>query len=124
MVSWQVFFAYAILTAEDCNLFIDPLALSEPVRDFLHQSGVAVLEYQQFWQSLITLGKSAKSYREQKAKEDDAKGGAGPKEITLESGDKLVKTDKIIVGKQTSWAVVRKLEEVSHPPRPESESRA
>ena len=79
----------------------------------MHQNGVAVLEYGQFWQSLITLGKQVKSYREQKAKDDEAKGGAGPKEVTLASGDKVVKTDKIVVGKQTSWAVVRKLEEVS-----------
>ena len=111
---FQVFFAYAILTAEDCNLFINPTCLSDSIKDYLHTNGVAILEYEQIWSSLKSLGDRTKVYRENKAKEEEPKGSSGPKEITLADGDKVVLTDKVLVGKKTSWAVVRMLEEVSN----------
>ncbi|ORX33572.1 peptidase M24, structural domain-containing protein [Kockovaella imperatae] len=106
-----VFFAYAILTPDDCNLFVNAKCLSEPIRDYLHKNNVSILDYEKVWPHLKTLGERTKESRAQKAKEEEEKGSTGPKEITLPDGEKIIKTDKVLVGKKTSWAVVRVLGE-------------
>lgn len=82
---------------------------------------MAILDYEQVWNSLESLGERVKAERELKAKvsdEDVAKENI-KKEKTEENkdeGDKaeeIVKTDKILIGNKTSWAVAKIVGEVS-----------
>nr|XP_019048432.1 xaa-Pro aminopeptidase [Kwoniella bestiolae CBS 10118]OCF27362.1 xaa-Pro aminopeptidase [Kwoniella bestiolae CBS 10118] len=74
-----VFFAYAILTRDDCTLFASPKSLTDPVREYLHKNGIALLDYDQIWNSL----------------------GSWQKRLTV------VKTDKVLIGMKTSWAIAK-----------------
>ncbi|RXK37652.1 xaa-Pro aminopeptidase [Tremella mesenterica] len=85
-----VFFAYVILTPEECTLFIQPSSISETIREYLHANDVAVLDYEQLWSD---------------GKEKQILGRALTQEESREEG--LVKTDKVLIGGKTSWAAAR-----------------
>jgi Xaa-Pro aminopeptidase len=109
----QVFFAYAILTPEECTLFLNTLCLTDHVREYLHHSGVAVLDYAQFWTSLESFGRRVQARREQsdlvlEGAHDGATRAEGSK------GEKIVKTDKVLIGNKASWAVAKAVGEVRH----------
>ncbi|RSH90625.1 hypothetical protein EHS25_001230 [Saitozyma podzolica] len=95
-----VFWGYAILTSEDCTLFVHATSLSEPVRDYLHINGITILQYDQVWTSLETLSQVVKE-DESKEKDKDNK----------DKGEKIVKTDKVLIGNKTSWAVAKAMGE-------------
>ncbi|KAK4684393.1 Xaa-Pro aminopeptidase, partial [Tremellales sp. Uapishka_1] len=95
-----VFFAYAIVTPHDCTLFLHPSSLTPEVREYLHQSKVAILEYEHVWNALESWGELLKEKR---------KGGpVKTEEVKEEEGkEKIVKTDKVLIGMKTSWAIAK-----------------
>jgi Xaa-Pro aminopeptidase len=120
-----VFWGYAILTSEDCTLFVHATSLSEPVRDYLHINGITILEYDQVWTSLETLSQVVRAQRksqeeanksgdvemkEAQVKEDESK---EKDKDNKDKGEKIVKTDKVLIGNKTSWAVAKAMGEVS-----------
>ena len=108
----QVFFGYAIVTPEDCTLFVQPTALDEAVREYLHANGVAVLDYESVWNQLQTWGERLKVERKGGSNtpaKRDAEGNVVKKEEEKATApeEKVVKTDKVLIGHKTSWAVVK-----------------
>lgn len=120
-----VFFAYAIVTRDDATLYVNPASVPQDVRDYLSQNNVAVLEYDKVWPALASwrrlieeqkAAEKAKAEAEAAAdqerkdklptpeppKPEPAANGAGPKE-------KVQKTDKVLIGRKTSWAVANAL---------------
>lgn len=70
-----------------------------------------VLEYEQFWTSLGQWGEKVRAERISNS------GGADKKEgdvNPVEGEEKVVKTDKVIVGNKISWAVAQAIGEVSY----------
>ncbi|WVQ80472.1 hypothetical protein IAT38_002577 [Cryptococcus sp. DSM 104549] len=112
-----VFFAYAILTRDDCTLFANPTSLPSSIRTYLHSNGVAVLPYTQIWTSLESwqkrLGVERERAREERERgevkrakiQGNGEGAEGEKE------EKVAKTDKVLIGTKTSWAVARSVGE-------------
>jgi Xaa-Pro aminopeptidase len=94
------------------------------VRDYLHVNGITILEYDQVWTSLETLSQVV---RAQKKSQEEAKksGDVEMKEVQVkedeskdkdkdkDKGEKIVKTDKVLIGNKTSWAVAKAMGEVS-----------
>jgi Xaa-Pro aminopeptidase len=103
----QVFFAYAILTPDECTLFANPLSLTEAIRGYLHDNNIAVVDYDQMWTSLRTLNGIIAARR---ANYPMPPGEAG-QQVTVQ-GIKLEKTDKVLIGSKTSWAVAQAIGEV------------
>nr|XP_018266415.1 xaa-Pro aminopeptidase [Kwoniella dejecticola CBS 10117]OBR88573.1 xaa-Pro aminopeptidase [Kwoniella dejecticola CBS 10117] len=79
-----VFFAYAILTRDDCTLFAAPNSLTDSVRQYLHKNGIALLDYNQIWNSL----------------------GSWQKRLIIERSQPQA-TDKVLIGSKTSWAIAK-----------------
>ncbi|WVF66387.1 hypothetical protein IAT40_001127 [Kwoniella sp. CBS 6097] len=128
-----VFFAYAILTQDDCTLFVHPGSLNDSVRRYLHSHGVAVLDYNQLWQSLdswqkrLSIERSARSSRAASVQGDVDMDGAPTKKARVigddagavktndkngdkkegEGKEKVIKTDKVLIGSKTSWAIAQ-----------------
>lgn len=112
-----MFFAYAILTQDECTLFVNPASLSEDVRSYLHSNDVTILEYERVWGSLEALGKQAKDAAAAPPTTDvDMKEAAGESDKKdkeeKQPEEKLEKTNKVLIGKTTSWAVAKALGEV------------
>ncbi len=90
------------------------------MREYLHANGIAVLAYEQIWNSLESLGERVKAERALKAANGDSKPKAveKPGEVVKDTGkgteEKVVKTDKVLVGQRTSWAMVKAVGEVRH----------
>jgi len=105
---WQVFFAYAVVTPDECTLFANPLSLTEAIRQYLHANGVAVLDYEQIWTSLSSLNGIV---TERRARQPIAPADKG-RSVTVQ-GMKLEKTDKVLIGTKTSWAIAQAVGEVS-----------
>lgn len=120
-----VFFAYAIVTRDDATLYVNPASVPQDVRDYLSQNNVAVLEYDKVWHALSSWRRlieeqkaaekaktEADAVADQERKDklptpeppkpEPAANGAGPKE-------KIQKTDKVLIGRKTSWAVANAL---------------
>ncbi|AFR98124.2 xaa-Pro aminopeptidase [Cryptococcus neoformans C23] len=105
-----VFFAYTIITPDDCTLFVSPSSLTIEVRSYLHANGVAVLDYSHVWTSLEAWKKRLKFDQENKTREqrDGVKRARLEEEAKKEEeGERLKKTDKILIGNKTSWAVAK-----------------
>ncbi|WVW81507.1 hypothetical protein I302_103501 [Kwoniella bestiolae CBS 10118] len=108
-----VFFAYAILTRDDCTLFASPKSLTDPVREYLHKNGIALLDYDQIWNSLGSWQKRLTVERSQQQTDKDVDMNDEPstKKAKVEKeGDKeekVVKTDKVLIGMKTSWAIAK-----------------
>jgi Xaa-Pro aminopeptidase len=107
----QVFFAYAIVTPDECTLFANPLSLTEAIRRYLHANGVAVLDYEQIWTSLATLNSIVTERRASQPISPVEKG----RSVTVQ-GLKMEKTDKVLIGNKTSWAIAKAVGEVSLKP--------
>jgi Xaa-Pro aminopeptidase len=107
----QVFFAYAIITPDECTLFANPKSLTEPVRQYLHVNGVAVLEYDRFWSSLTSLNGVVSAARANKPL-----GAAEKARVINVQGMKINRTDKVLIGTKTSWAIAQALGEVGLSP--------
>ncbi|KAL7418958.1 hypothetical protein Q5752_006642 [Cryptotrichosporon argae] len=107
-----VFFAYAIVTRHDTTLFATPAALSIDVRTYLHANNVAVLDYSAVWASLEALGARVKADRARgpQPPSPDVDISEGAKEKDSEAKT-VVRTDKVLVGTKTSWAVATMLGE-------------
>ncbi|KAK1926245.1 peptidase M24, structural domain-containing protein [Papiliotrema laurentii] len=101
-----VFFAYAIITPDECTLFANPKSLTEPVRQYLHVNGVAVLEYDRFWSSLTSLNGVVSAARANKPL-----GAAEKARVINVQGMKINRTDKVLIGTKTSWAIAQALGE-------------
>jgi Xaa-Pro aminopeptidase len=142
----QVFFAYAILTPDECTLFTHLSSLDNAVRDYLHSNGIAILPYEQVWGMLegwtesIRRQKDERASKRPKLEEDvpmEEEGIKSPASASaLGSGDaaegvivdgakkdgskpgevkeKIEKTDKVLIGTKTSWAIAKAVGEVSH----------
>nr|XP_031863681.1 uncharacterized protein CI109_000933 [Kwoniella shandongensis]KAA5530753.1 hypothetical protein CI109_000933 [Kwoniella shandongensis] len=120
-----VFFAYAILTREDCTLFANPASLDNTVRKYLQSNGVAVLDYQKIWGALENWQKQLKVERSQpsnpngvdvemergepkRAKlEQDGDQGVKKDEQEKEKEEKVKKTDQVLIDTKSSWAVAK-----------------
>ncbi|WWC85559.1 uncharacterized protein L201_000423 [Kwoniella dendrophila CBS 6074] len=116
-----VFFAYAILTRDDCTLFASPNSLNDAVRQYLHKNGVALLNYDQIWNSLGSWQKRLTIERSQPKSEIEnnntdiemndeqpAKRAKTEKEGSENlNEEKIVKTDKVLIGNKTSWAIAK-----------------
>ena len=107
----QVFFAYAILTYDKCTLFVIRASLGETVRKYLQANGVAVLDYEQIWNSLEGLGQLALSHSN-RHETDEAFKTSEP-EKAKEPAEKTIKMDKVLIGDKSSWAVAKAVGEVS-----------
>lgn len=97
-----------MLTPDECTLFVNPDSLTESVRQYLHTNGVAVLEYDQIWSSLSTLNQSVSNLRSVRPLSDNEAG-----RIVSVQGLKIGKTDKVLIGTKTSWAIAKAIGEVS-----------
>jgi len=125
-----VFFGYAIVTPHDCTLFCQPASVPQEVREYLQANKVAVLDYNQVWSALENwrelLNAQRKEAEAKKKAEAEAAADASapeappaptpakPEAAAPASGDpkeKIVKTDKVIIGNKTSWAVANALGE-------------
>ncbi|WVR03380.1 hypothetical protein IAU60_000371 [Kwoniella sp. DSM 27419] len=136
-----VFFAYAILTQDDCTLFVHPSSINDSVRRYIHSHGVAVLDYERIWSELqgwqkrLNLERADKQsqppsgtvtpggdvdmdgHAAKRAKMNvvpDKESGQNGVAATVEGkkGDsevkeKIIKTDKVLIGSKTSWAVAQ-----------------
>ncbi|WVN87378.1 uncharacterized protein L203_102556 [Cryptococcus depauperatus CBS 7841] len=115
-----VFFAYALITTEECTLFLNLSSLSDGIRTYLHSNGVAVLNYDRIWTSLqhwqanlVLMGQGKKHRRKEKEHEDvrQKEGRTDTVKATAatdeDKEEKLEKTNKVLIGTKTSWAVVR-----------------
>ncbi|KAK8845374.1 hypothetical protein IAR55_006087 [Kwoniella newhampshirensis] len=116
-----VFFAYAILTRDDCTLFAHSASLDDTVRKYLQNNGVAVLDYSKIWSVLENWQKQLKVDRIQPPSGPDVEmergeakrakleedGTDGAKRDEREKEEKVVKTDKVLIGTKTSWAVAK-----------------
>lgn len=87
---------------------------------------MTILDYERVWGSLEALGKQAKEAAAAPPSADvDTKEAAGDAEKKEKEekkpGEKLEKTNKVLIGKTTSWAVAKALGEVrradAHPTR-------
>ena len=96
------------MTTDECTLFANPKSLSQAIRQYLHDNNVTVVDYEQMWTSLRALNGIVAA---QRANEPIAPGEAG-RQVTVQ-GVKLEKTDKVLIGSKTSWAVAQALGEVS-----------
>jgi len=81
----------------------------------LHANNIAVVDYDQMWTSLRTLNGIVAA---QRANYPMAQGEAG-RPVTVQ-GMKLDKTDKVLIGSKTSWAVAQAIGEVRWWPRARS----
>jgi Xaa-Pro aminopeptidase len=123
-----VFFAYAIVTPDDCTLYAQQAAIPQEVREYLTASRVAVLDYGQIWPALENwrehLNAQRRDAEEKKKRAAEAAAAepqpeappappapspaaADPK--SADPKEKIVKTDKVIIGKSTSWAIAQAL---------------
>ncbi|KAI0480789.1 putative Xaa-pro aminopeptidase P [Xylariaceae sp. FL0804] len=82
-----VFFAYAIITADDATLYIDSSKLSKECQSFLAENKVSIKPYEAIFDDATALGESAK------AKEKPDAGSA----------------KKFLIANQASWALKRAL---------------
>jgi Xaa-Pro aminopeptidase len=131
----QVFFAYAILTPEECTLFTHLSSLDTSVRNYLHSNGIAILPYDQVWAMLegwtesIRRQKDERASKRAKVEEDvpmeegsgEAKSPAAKNDGGVakegednqkEGKEKIEKTDKVLIGLKTSWAIAKAVGEV------------
>lgn len=123
-----VFFAYAIVTREDATLYVNPASVPQEVRDYLSQNNVAVLDYEKVWPALESwrglieeqkAAAKAKAEAEQQAEQerkDKLPTPDPPKPEAKQNGksegapkEKVEKTDKVLIGRKTSWAVANAL---------------
>lgn len=112
-----VFFAYAILTKEDCTLFCNPNSITADVREYLQRNKVVILEYSQVWKALESWGgllTSERKAREEKKKaeeekQDGAEAPKAPTPVVEEKGEKVAKTENVLIGNKASWAVAEAL---------------
>lgn len=95
------------MTPDECTLFVNPLSLIDSVRQYLHANGVAVLEYDQIWSSLATLNSTVTARRTAKPLSRNEEG-----RIVSVQGLKVGKTDKVLIGTKTSWAIAKAVGEV------------
>ncbi|WVQ76425.1 hypothetical protein IAR50_006092 [Cryptococcus sp. DSM 104548] len=106
-----VFFAYAVITTEDATVFLNPSSLSEGIRDYLEEGRVKVEDYDDIWRALNTWRNTLQAQNQRgegKNKKPRLEGGTT---ATGENGEKIVETDKVLIGTKTSWAVARALGE-------------
>lgn len=74
---------------------------------------MTVLEYEQFWTSLRGWGDQVRSARIAGAGSVEMPPAGAGSEAPPSADDKVVKTDKVIIGNKTSWAVAQAIGEVS-----------
>lgn len=132
----KVFFAYAIITPSTTHLFASPSALDEQVKSYLSSNDVQIQEYDRFYEA---LGQWATEVQRSRAKKHGSSTEEladvemqEPPEKRLKSGqegqigkegegstkkkedeEKVVKTDKVLLGNKVSWAVAQAIGEVS-----------
>ncbi|WWC67076.1 uncharacterized protein I206_100983 [Kwoniella pini CBS 10737] len=120
-----VFFAYAILTRDDCTLFASPNSLTDKVRQYLHNNGIALLDYCQIWNSLgswqkrLIIERSQPQNTKQEAVVDVDMDGEEPASKRVktdgqsdkEKEEKIIKSDKVLIGMKTSWAIAKSIGE-------------
>ena len=73
------------------------------------------MEYEHVWNSLESLGQRVQAQKEEttKAREAGTVDNETKEEKKPPSGEKVVKTDKVLISKKASWAVAKMLGEVS-----------
>ncbi|TYJ52805.1 hypothetical protein B9479_006568 [Cryptococcus floricola] len=103
-----VFFGYAVITPGEARVFLNPASLSGEVRDYLKEGGVKVEEYDNIWTSLNTWRDLLQTHREDWSKKPRL---GGPSTVTGANGEQIEKTDKVLIGTKTSWAIARALGE-------------
>lgn len=125
-----VFFAYAIVTRDDATLFASLASLPQDVRDYLSQNNVAVLEYEKVWPALESWrrlleeqkaaerAKAEAAAKEEQERKDKLPTPEPPKpDPAKDSKEKVQKTDKVLIGRKTSWAVANALGDDNVEPR-------
>ncbi|ODN75866.1 hypothetical protein L202_05855 [Cryptococcus amylolentus CBS 6039] len=103
-----VFFGYAVITPGAARVFLNPASLSGGVRDYLQEGGVKVEYYDNIWTSLNTWRDLLQAQRADGSKKLRL---GGPSTVTGANGEKIEKTDKVLIGTKTSWAIARALGE-------------
>lgn len=121
----QVFFAYAIITPDESTLFTHISSLDNSVREYLHSNGIAILDYEQVWTSLESLKQNIRQQNDERESKrartgedvsmDGGDQGNSGKEVEVDVGkgkEKIMKTDKVLIGTKISWAVAMAVGEV------------
>lgn len=130
-----VFFAYAIVTRDDATLFANPASVPHDVRDYLSQNNVAVLEYDKVWPALASWRRLIEEQKAAEKARAEAEAAADqerkdklptpeppkpdPAQAAQANGtaDKVKKTDRVLIGRKTSWAVANALGDENVEPR-------
>jgi hypothetical protein len=104
-----VFFAYAILTMDECALFTNSESIDNTAKGHLQIGGVTILPYNEIWNYLATWGKQLSKARESGQPAPEAK-HTEIKEGETKNADP---TYKASISSKTSWAVAEALGKVS-----------
>ena len=109
MLTVRVFFAYAILTMDECALFTNTDSIDDTAKGHLQTGGVTVLHYDEIWSYLTTWGQQLA-----KARESSQPPSEEPK--PQKDGDKknADPTHKASISGKTSWAIAEALGKVSY----------
>jgi len=105
----QVFFAYAILTMNECALFTNAGAIEDTAKGHLQAGGVTILPYDEIWSYLAAWGQQLNKARETQPPPSEEK------QPQVNEGEKknAPPTYKASISGKTSWAVAEALGKVS-----------
>jgi Xaa-Pro aminopeptidase len=109
VADYQVFFAYAILTMNECALFTNSDSIDDTAKSHLQTGGVTVLPYGEIWSYLATWGQQLSKARESSQPPTELK-LPEPKDGEKKNADP---TNKASISGKTSWAVAEALGKVS-----------
>jgi len=105
---YQVFFAYAILTMNECALFTNAGSIDDTAQSHLQAGGVTVLPYDEIWSYLANWGQQLNKARETQPPPTEEK-QPQPKDGEKKNAPP---TYKASISGKTSWAVAEALGKV------------
>lgn len=104
-----VFFAYAIVTAEACTLYLQPGSTTEAVKDHLAKGNVEVKAYDAFFEDLKTWGAQLDDVP---SNGEDSDVDTRIRVLARDSKDKSIDArGRVLLGEKASWAVAHALGE-------------
>ena len=103
-----MFFAYALLTHDECTVYTHADSMNSDAREHLRSSGVAVLQYDQIWAHLKSWGQQLDEQRQAAGSRPES-----PQPQAMDEDQKKNKnarqTYKAALSTKTSWAVAEAL---------------
>lgn len=106
-----MFFAYALVTLDECTLFTHADSMNNDARDHMRSSGVVVSQYDQIWPHLKTWGQQLGEQRQSAGSRPES---PIPQPVDGDQKKKIARpTYKASLSNKTSWAVAEALGKVS-----------